>query len=94
MFERANLLSLQNATIAAKRNLNLLLARTPETPFEVAEDLTNTYAPDRARLLQNLLAQNPALLSLQKSADVQAFAGVFHIVGFEGEQLLLGLEEG
>jgi len=70
--QRANLLSLQNATIAAKRNLNLLLARTPETPFEVAEDLTNTYAPDRARLLQNLLAQNPALLSLQKSADVAA----------------------
>jgi outer membrane protein len=35
--QRANLLSLQNATIAAKRNLNLLLARTPETPFEVAE---------------------------------------------------------
>ncbi len=70
--QRANLLSLQNATIAAKRNLNLLLARTPETPFEVAEDLTNTYAPDRARLLQNLLAQNPALLSLQKSTDVAA----------------------
>ena len=70
--QRANLLSLQNATIAAKRNLNLLLARTPETPFEVAEDLTNTYAPDRTRLLQNLLAQNPALLSLQKSADVAA----------------------
>ncbi len=70
--QRANLLSLQNATIAAKRNLNLLLARTPETPFEVAEDLTNTYAPDRTRLLQNLLAQNPALLSLQKSTDVAA----------------------
>jgi len=70
--QRANLLSLQNATLAAKRNLNLLLARAPETPYEVAEDLTNTYAPDRTRLLQNLQAQNPALLSLQKSADVAA----------------------
>lgn len=70
--QRANLLGQQTATAAAKRNLNLLLARAPETPFEVAENLANTYTPDRERLRQNLLAQNPALLSLQKSADVAA----------------------
>lgn len=70
--QRSNLLGQQTATAAAKRNLNLMLARAPETPYEVAGDLTNTYTPNRDRLLQNLLQQNPALLSLQKSADVAA----------------------
>ena len=70
--QRANLLGLQTATAAAKRSLNLLLARAPETAFDVTADLTNTYTPNRDRLLQNLLQQNPTLLSLQKSADVAA----------------------
>lgn len=70
--QRANLLGQQTATAVSKRNLNQLLARNPETAFSVAEDLANTYSPDRERLLQNLQTQNPVLLSLQKSADVAA----------------------
>lgn len=70
--QRSNLLSQQNTTAAAKRNLNLLLARAPETPFEVVEALDNTYAPQREQLLQNVLSQNPELLSLQKNAEVAA----------------------
>lgn len=70
--QRSNLLSQQNTTAAAKRNLNQFLARAPETPFEVVETLDNTYTPQREQLLQNVLSQNPELLSLQKNADVAA----------------------
>ncbi|MBK8193032.1 MAG: TolC family protein [Lewinellaceae bacterium] len=69
---RADLLSQQTATAAAKRTLNRLLVRAPETAFEVDEDLVNTYSPDRNTLLEKILAQNPALVSLQKSAEVAA----------------------
>lgn len=70
--QRANLLTQQTGTSAAKRNLNQLLARPANTPFEVAESLDNTYAPDRNRLQEQMLAQNPQLLSLQKNAEVAA----------------------
>lgn len=69
---RADLLSQQNATAAAKRTLNRALVRPPETPFEVEENLEPAYTPDRDRLLEKMLAQNPSLLSLQKSAAVAA----------------------
>lgn len=69
---RADLLGQQYATTAAKRALNRLLARPAETPFEVVETMENTYAPLRAELLQKMQAQNPALLSLQKNAEVAA----------------------
>ncbi|MCC6459188.1 MAG: TolC family protein [Saprospiraceae bacterium] len=70
--QRSNLLNQQNTTAAAKRNLNQFLARAPETPFEVVETLDNTYTPQREQLLQNVLSQNPELLSLQKNAEVAA----------------------
>lgn len=69
---RADLLSQQTATAAAKRTLNRLLVRAPETAFEVDENLVNTYSPDRNTLLEKILAQNPSLVSLQKSAEVAA----------------------
>jgi len=69
---RADLLNQQTATTAAKRALNRLLVRDASTPFEVEENLDNTYAPERNALAQKILAQNPALLSLQKNAEVAA----------------------
>lgn len=71
---RGELLDQQTATLAAKRELNRLLARDPATPFSVDEGLKPAYNPDRNALLQKILAQNPTLLSLQKSADVAALA--------------------
>ncbi len=71
---RGDLLAQQTATLAAKRELNRLLARDPATPFSVDEGLKPAYTPDRDALLQKILAQNPTLLSLQKSADVAALA--------------------
>lgn len=69
---RTDLLNQQIQTAAAKRELNRLLVRPPETPFDVDETLVNTYTPDRNALLEKMLAQNPTLLSLQKNADVAA----------------------
>lgn len=70
--QRANLLAQQTATASAKRSLNQLLARPAETAFDVEENLTNTYAPDRAALRDKVSNQNPELLSLKKSADIAA----------------------
>ncbi|MEQ1746925.1 MAG: TolC family protein, partial [Saprospiraceae bacterium] len=70
--QRANLLTQQTATTTAKRTLNQLLARPSGTFFDVVETLDNTYAPDRARLLDLAQNQNPQLLSLQKNASVSA----------------------
>lgn len=69
---RSDLLNQQTATDAAKRALNRLLVRPPETLFDVDENLVNTYTPDRNALLEKILDQNPTLVSLQKNADVAA----------------------
>lgn len=69
---RGDLLAQQTATAAAKRALNRLLARDPALEFSVEESLASAYAPDRTALLEKMSAQNPALLALQKSADVSA----------------------
>ncbi len=70
--QRSNLLTQQTATSTAMHSLNLWLARPPETAFEVVETLENTYSPDRSRLLEQMLAQNPQLLALRKNADIAA----------------------
>ncbi len=68
--QRATLVGQEYNTSAAKRRLNLLLVRPAETPFSVDEDLTNTYVPDRAVLLEKLQTQNPALLAALKNVEV------------------------
>lgn len=68
--QRSNLLSQQTATTAAKRTLNQLLARQPETAFSVTEQLDVNYTPNRDDLLNTIIAQNPQLLSAQKNAAI------------------------
>lgn len=69
---RADLLNQQIQTDASKRALNRLLVRPPETPFDVDENLLNTYKPDRNVLLEKMMTQNPGLLSLRKNAEISA----------------------
>jgi len=69
---RADLILQQALTANAKRALNRLLIRASETAFNVDETLTTTYAPLRNDLIQKILANNPSLLSLQKSAEIAA----------------------
>ncbi len=69
---RADLLNQQTLIASTKRTLNRLLVRASDTAFEVDENLVNTYQPDRTALIEKILAQNPALVALQKSAEVSA----------------------
>ncbi len=69
---RSDLLNQENVTLSAKQALNQLLARAPETSFEVDETLVNNYTPERTSLLQKIQTQNPTMLSLQKSSEVAA----------------------
>ncbi len=69
---RADLLLQQTLTTANKRSLNRLLARLPETQFSVVETLATNYAPARSAILEKMIAQNPTLLSFQKSAEISA----------------------
>ena len=70
--QRANLLTQTTATTTAKRTLNRLLARSPDSAFDVVEALDNTYTPERTRLLERVQNQNPQVLALQKNASVSA----------------------
>jgi outer membrane protein TolC len=69
---RSDLLNQVNVTTSSKRALNQLLARAPETPFEVDETLVNNYTPDRESLKQKIQSQNPTLVSLQKNKEIAA----------------------
>lgn len=69
---RADLILQQTITSNAKRALNRLLVRPPETAFNVNETLSTTYTPNRTDLVQKIMSNNPGLLSLQKSADIAA----------------------
>lgn len=67
---RADLLVQQTATTNAKRALNRLLVRPPETAFSVDENLSTAYAPQRDELMQKILTNNPSLIALKKSAEI------------------------
>ncbi|MBK7939792.1 MAG: TolC family protein [Lewinellaceae bacterium] len=71
---RADLLNQQTSTATAKRSLNRLIVRAPDTAFNVDENLVNIYSPNRNTLLDKILSNNPILLSLQQSADVAALS--------------------
>jgi Outer membrane protein len=69
---RADLISQQIITANAKRNLNRLMVRPPETAFRVEETIASAFSPSRDELVQKILDNNPGLLSLQKAAAIAA----------------------
>lgn len=69
---RADLLVQQTTTTSAKRALNRLLVRPAETAFEVVDTIDNSYVPNKSSLTEKVMAQNPTLVSFQKSADIAA----------------------
>jgi outer membrane protein TolC len=69
---KADLLNQENLTATGKRNLNLLLARPVDTPFEVENKLDNTYNPQRTSILEKIYNQNPTLLAARKNAEIAA----------------------
>ena len=69
---RADLILQQTTTTNTKRSLNRLLARAPETAFQVYDTLSTNFTPERNALVQKILSNNPSLLSLQKAAEIAA----------------------
>lgn len=62
------------AILEAKRELNVLLGRRSETPFEVTDTLVNTYQPNADELFKQLELTNPQLLAFQKLAEISKLA--------------------
>lgn len=69
---RSDLVLQQALTDNAKRSLNRLLVRAPETDFSVNETITNSYSITRNELIEKALTNNPNVLALQKSAEISA----------------------
>jgi len=54
----------------SKRYLNMVIARDPETDFEVADTIPLNYKPDPVDLMNKLYTNNTAVLSYQKQVDI------------------------
>jgi outer membrane protein len=54
----------------AKRNLNQLLSRDPDVPFEVVDTIELNYVPDKADLSKKLFANNTQFLISEKQLDI------------------------
>lgn len=67
---RENAINQKAVIIAAKRLLNQLLSRDPETPFEVADSIPLNYTPNREELNRKLYSSNTSVLILQKQIDI------------------------
>ena len=65
-----NAINQKAVIIAAKRVLNQLLSRDPETPFEVADSIPVNYVPDREELNRKLFSANTTVLILQKQLEI------------------------
>ena len=54
----------------SKRALNKVIARDPETEFDVADTIPLNYQPDPADLMNKLYKSNTSVLAFQKQMDV------------------------
>ena len=69
-----NAISQRTVILAAHRQLNQLLSRDPEQPFEVVDSIIVDYHPDKKELAQKLFSLNPSVLASQKAVDVARMA--------------------
>jgi outer membrane protein TolC len=65
-----NAISQEAVILAARRQLNQLLSRDAEEPFEVVDTIVVNYTPDNKELAQKLFSANPLVLSSQKQVEV------------------------
>jgi outer membrane protein len=54
----------------AKRSLNQLLVRSPETEFEVVDSIVNDYVPSKDSLFQKLYTSNISILAAQRQLEI------------------------
>jgi outer membrane protein len=65
-----NAISQEAVILIARRQLNQLLSRDAEVPFEVVDTIAVDYRPDKKELAQKLFSVNPSVLLLQKQVEV------------------------
>lgn len=59
---------------AARKNLDVLLAREQETLFEVSDSIPLNYSPEKEKLIQKIDSVNYSILSFQKQVDISKLA--------------------
>jgi outer membrane protein len=60
----------QYSIIVAKRSLNQLLVRDPETGFEVVDSIINQYVPNKAELFEKLYSSNINILAADRQVEI------------------------
>ncbi len=60
----------QYSIVVAKRTLNQILVRDPETEFEVIDSIVNDYVPNREELLQKLNTSNINILAADRQVEI------------------------
>jgi outer membrane protein len=63
-------LNQQYSIIVAKRALNQLLVRDPETGFDVVDSIVNNYVPDREELFEKLYTSNINILAADRQLEI------------------------
>ncbi len=60
----------QYSIIVAKRALNQILVRDPETGFEVVDSIINNYVPNREELFEKLYTSNINILAADRQVEI------------------------
>lgn len=60
----------QYSIIVAKRALNQILVRDPETGFEVVDSIVNNYVPNREELFEKLYTSNINILAADRQLEI------------------------
>jgi outer membrane protein len=56
--------------VVAKRSLNQLLVRSPETEFEVVDSINNDYTPNKDELFQKVYTSNFDILAAERQVEI------------------------
>jgi len=67
---KENAINQQNIIVAAKRSLNQLLCRDPETVFEVTDSITTQFSFNKRELLDSLVLRNTNIRSMEKQVAI------------------------
>jgi len=67
---KENAINQSNIISESKRTLNQLLARSPDSAFDVADSIFSNFIPDKKALLQQLFLNNTNLLIIQKELSI------------------------
>ena len=60
----------QYLIVVAKRTLNQILVRDPETGFEVVDSIINDYVPNKEELFQKLYTSNINILAADRQVEI------------------------